>query len=74
MGTSGCGKGLDDPALEPIYEALAANDMPIFLHPHYGIGNEHFEGTGHTLFLALGFPFETTLAVSRLILSGVFDR
>jgi len=29
---------------------------------------------GHVLPLALGFPFETTTATTRLILSGVFDR
>jgi hypothetical protein len=29
---------------------------------------------GHALFLALGFPFETTVAVSRLIVSGTMDR
>ena len=58
LGTSGAGKGLDDAALECVFESVAANDMPIFLHPHYGIGNEHFHNTGHSLFLALGFPFE----------------
>ena len=74
LGTSGSGKGLDDPALEEVYATLAATKTPVFLHPHYGIGNEHFAGTGHSLFLALGFPFETTVATSRLILSGAFDR
>jgi predicted TIM-barrel fold metal-dependent hydrolase len=74
LGTSGSGKGLDDPALEPLWETLSANNMPVFLHPHYGLGNEHYANTGHSLFLALGFPFETTMAVSRLILSGCFDR
>jgi aminocarboxymuconate-semialdehyde decarboxylase len=29
---------------------------------------------GHVLQLATGFPFETTLAVTRLILSGTYDR
>lgn len=44
------------------------------MHPHYGVGNEHFHAYGHALFLALGFPFETTVAVSQLVLSGVLDR
>ena len=74
MGTSGAGKGLDDPELEPVYESLAKHNFPVFLHPHYGLGNEHYNNTGHSLFLALGFPFETTMAISRLILSGAFDR
>ena len=29
---------------------------------------------GHSLELSLGFPMETTIAVTRLILSGVLDR
>lgn len=46
----------------------------IFLHPHYGVGNEHYGDAGHSLFLALGFPFETTVCVSRLIVSGALDE
>ena len=40
----------------------------------YGLGNDQFGGFGHSLFLALGFPFETTAAVARLILAGTLDR
>ncbi len=29
---------------------------------------------GHVLPLALGFPLETTIAVTRMLLAGVFDR
>lgn len=36
IGTSGCGHGLDDPALDPVFEALEKNQQLIFLHPHYG--------------------------------------
>ncbi|KAF2000902.1 uracil-5-carboxylate decarboxylase [Amniculicola lignicola CBS 123094] len=78
MGTSGLGNGLDDPALDPIYAALQKFEQLIFLHPHYGLpasvygprANEY----GHVLPLALGFPLETTIAVSRMLLSGVWDR
>lgn len=80
MGTSGLGKGLDDPALDPIWKALEANDTMLFLHPHYGLPDEAFGGPevtesyGHVLPLALGFPLETTIAVTRMLLAGVFDR
>ncbi|KAI9318654.1 hypothetical protein BX666DRAFT_1876838 [Dichotomocladium elegans] len=77
MGTYGCGgKGLDDPALVPLFEAIERNNLVIFLHPHYGVhlpASENID-TGHSLALALGFPFETTNAIARLILSGIFDR
>ncbi|KAG8698466.1 hypothetical protein FRC08_005905 [Ceratobasidium sp. 394] len=76
MGTKGLGKGLDDPELEPIWAAIAERGLTIFLHPHYGIPDELFGDidNGHVLPLALGFPFETAIATSRLILAGTLDR
>ncbi|PAV20475.1 amidohydrolase 2 [Pyrrhoderma noxium] len=76
MGTVGIGRGLDDEALEPVWSAIADTGLVIFLHPHYGVDGKAFgeKNNGHVLPLALGFPFETTIAVTRLILSGVFDR
>lgn len=78
MGTSGLGKGLDDPALDPIYAALEKHGQVIFLHPHYGLPGSVYgpraSEYGHVLPLALGFPLETTIAVTRMLLSGVWDR
>lgn len=74
LGASGLGKGLDDPRLIPVWERLEAHRLTAFIHPHHGIGGEQYAGTGHTLTLALGFPFETTVALARLILSGTLDR
>ncbi|KAJ9602871.1 hypothetical protein H2200_012651 [Cladophialophora chaetospira] len=80
MGTTGLGKGLDDPDLDEVYSALASTSTLVFLHPHYGLPDSAFGGpevvarSGHVLPLALGFPLETTIAVARMYLSGVFDR
>lgn len=74
IGTTGAGKGLDDPALDPVWAAAEAEGLMVFIHPHYGLGTEALAGFGHATLLALGFPFETTAAVTRLILSGVLDR
>lgn len=78
IGTSGLGSGLDDPALDPIFAALEKQNETIFLHPHYGLPTSVFgpraSEYGHVLPLALGFPLETTIAVTRMLLSGVFDR
>jgi len=74
LGTNGRGKGLDDEEMVPIWTKLHEMKFTTFIHPHYGVGNEHFGNYGHALFLALGFPFETTTAISRLILSGIFDK
>ena len=78
LGTSGLGKGLDDRDLLPIFRALAEADLTVFLHPHYGLPNEVWgplasANYGHVLPLALGFPMETTIAVARMYLAGVFD-
>jgi aminocarboxymuconate-semialdehyde decarboxylase len=48
--------------------------MVAFVHPHYGVGNELYSGYGHSLYLALGFTFETTVAAAKIALSGVLDR
>ncbi|CAK5275386.1 unnamed protein product [Mycena citricolor] len=76
MGTRGIGNGLDDAALDPVWGALEAAGLVVFIHPHYGVDNAAWgpKDNGHVLPLALGFPFETTIATTRLILAGVFDR
>lgn len=78
LGTSGLGKGLDDPNLLPVFEAVAAASLTVFLHPHYGLPNDVWGPRageyGHVLPLALGFPMETTIAVTRMYLAGVFDK
>ena len=76
LGTRGVGKGLDDPELNPVWDAIAQAGLVVFLHPHYGVDASAWgdADNGHVLPLALGFPFETTVAATRMILSGVFDR
>lgn len=80
LGTSGLGSGLDDPAMDPLWSTLEEEFTMIFLHPHYGLPDSAFGGpgtiaqSGHVLPLALGFPLETTIAVTRMYLAGVFDR
>ena len=82
LGTTGLGAGLDDPALAPIFSALQQHQSSInlllFIHPHYGLPSSVFgprmQDSGHVLPLALGFPLETTIALTRMWLSGVFDR
>lgn len=74
LGTPGAGNGLDHDDMRDVLASIEEKGLLIFLHPHYGVGNEHFHNSGHTLFLALGFPFETTVCVSRLIVTGALDR
>ena len=74
IGTRGAGKGLDDPALNPVWERAEILRLPMLVHPHYGIGMDHFGEFRIGLNFGLGFPFETSIAVARLVLSGVMER
>jgi aminocarboxymuconate-semialdehyde decarboxylase len=74
VGSRICGVALDEPSLEPLWQALNDTEVPVLLHPHYGVGLDLMQGYGHVLPLALAFTFETTTALSRLVLSGVLTR
>jgi aminocarboxymuconate-semialdehyde decarboxylase len=76
IGSRLCGHQLDHEATEPAWASLEELGLPVFLHPHYGLGAEEFAGvgSGHSLPVGIGFPFETSLAVSRLVLAGFTRR
>jgi predicted TIM-barrel fold metal-dependent hydrolase len=77
MGTTGRGDGLDDAGFSGVWETLAQTGTMTFLHPHYGLPSDLYgprnADYGHVLPLALGFPLETTIAITRMILAGVFS-
>lgn len=65
---------IDDPALEPVWKKAADIGLPLMIHPHFTVGGDDLAGHGVVLNLVYGFTFETTVAATRLILSGVLDR
>jgi aminocarboxymuconate-semialdehyde decarboxylase len=73
-GTRPCGRLLDDPELEVVWNAAEAAGLPILIHPHYGVGMAEMGGLGHAGPVALAFPFETTVAAMRLATAGVLAR
>jgi aminocarboxymuconate-semialdehyde decarboxylase len=66
------GVDLDDTRFEPFLAEAAALDVPLFLHPQNS-GDVARLGAYH-LWNLVGFPSETAVAASRLILSGAFAR
>jgi aminocarboxymuconate-semialdehyde decarboxylase len=68
------GNRLDDPALDPLWEVLEERHVPLLVHPHYSAAADQLKGFGHALPVAVGFPFETTIALARLVLAGVLQR
>jgi aminocarboxymuconate-semialdehyde decarboxylase len=63
---------LDDPALGPVWSALEEGGLVVILHPA-GF-TEAKRLTDYYLVNVIGMPLSTTLAVTRLILAGVFER
>jgi aminocarboxymuconate-semialdehyde decarboxylase len=63
---------LDDPAYLPLFELLEELGAPIFIHPTSPRALEGIEE--YRLTAILGFLFDTTVAVSRLIFAGVLER
>ena len=68
------GHELDAPELEQLWKAAAARRVAILVHPHYSAARTELGGYGFALPVALGNPFEVTIALSRLVLSGVLHR
>jgi predicted TIM-barrel fold metal-dependent hydrolase len=71
------GKPLDSPDFLPIFEAVAALDIPIWLHPARGATPPDYPGESKSLYEiwhVFGWPFDTTIAMTRMIFSGLLDR
>jgi aminocarboxymuconate-semialdehyde decarboxylase len=64
----------DDPLLDPFWSELDQLGLPLFVHPENGIALNDLKGYRHTLPVGLGFPMETTIALSRLIFGGVLQK
>ncbi|HLI13750.1 MAG TPA: amidohydrolase family protein [Alphaproteobacteria bacterium] len=70
--SSAGGRPLDDPVFDPLLTLIERLGLLIFMHPTSAVTSERFGMYGvHVL---VGWPFETTLAVTRLIFNGVLER
>ena len=72
MPTTAGGRPLDDPIFEPLFATIEKLGLVIFMHPTMATAHERFGMYG--IHVQVGFPFETTLAVTRLIYNGVLER
>lgn len=66
------GKPLDAPEFEPFYAHIAARDVPLVLHPTVPPWGEVLKD--YSMIPMLGFMVDTSIAMLRLILSGVMER
>ena len=71
------GLPLDGSQFQPLFDRMASLGLPIWLHPARPATVADYPGekrSRYDLWWAFGWPYETTLAMSRLVFSGVFDR
>jgi aminocarboxymuconate-semialdehyde decarboxylase len=66
------GVGLDDERFWPVYELANDRDAVLMIHPTSPVGVESMED--YWLMPLNGFLFDTTLAASKLVFSGVVKR
>lgn len=75
--TNVAGKPLDDPAFRPVFDLLAQYDLPIWLHPVRTATMTDYPAEPKSRFemwWCFGWPYDTSVAMARLVFSGVFDR
>ncbi len=72
MGADINGLDLDDTRFEPVWEVLEELGLVIILHPAGFTQAERL--TDYYLVNVIGMPLSSTLTVTRMILSGVFER
>jgi aminocarboxymuconate-semialdehyde decarboxylase len=71
------GAAIDTPPFMALFALMAELDRPLLLHPTLGMDTPDYAGETYSkyeLWWALGWPYETSKAMYRLVFAGVFDR
>src|SRR5258705_5417892 len=77
IGSNVNGRPLDEPEFRPLFSLMAQLDYPIWLHPTRSPDFADYKNENRSkydLWWAFGWPYETSVAMGRLALSGVFDE
>lgn len=75
--TNVAGKPLDLPEFQGLFEESARRDTPIWLHPARGADFTDYlseQESKYEIWWAFGWPYETSVAMARIVFSGIFDR
>ena len=75
--TNANGKPLDLPEFEPLFAKMAEAKLPIWLHPTRTPAVAEYidePRSYYDMWWAFGWPFETSVAMGRIVFSGLFDH
>jgi predicted TIM-barrel fold metal-dependent hydrolase len=71
------GAPLASPGFLPLFDLMASHDRPIWLHPTRGADVADYRTEEKSLFeiwWTFGWPYETSVAMARIVFAGLFDR
>jgi aminocarboxymuconate-semialdehyde decarboxylase len=68
------GMHLTDPAIAPVWEEIDRRGLPVLLHPTVPPGYADQALENYNLVASVGFMWDTTLAIARMVFDGFFDR
>jgi uncharacterized protein len=75
--TNVLGRPLDRPETMPLFDLMAALDLPVWLHPNRGADFADYKSepkSHYEIWQVLGWPYESSVAMAHLVFSGLFDR
>ena len=76
--TSVNGRPLDDPEFFPVFETMAMQHrLPIWMHPFRPGTTSDYKGeerSRYEIWQVLGWPFESSVAMSRMVFSGLLEK
>ena len=70
-------KPLDSPEFLPLYEKMEQYNLPIWIHPQKPVGHADYrteERSKYMIFHIFGWPYETTSAMTRIVMSGILEK
>jgi aminocarboxymuconate-semialdehyde decarboxylase len=68
------GASLTDSRFAAIWDAIDARALPVLVHPTAPPGTPALDLRRYNLIASIGFMFDTTLAITRMIFDGFLDR
>ena len=76
--TSVNGRPLDEPEFFPVFERVTGkHNLPIWMHPARPATRADYvneQKSKYEIWQVLGWPFETSVAMARIVFSGLFDK
>lgn len=68
------GRSLTDPHFEPVWAEIDRRGLPVLIHPGEPPGADLMDMGRYDLSWSVGFMFDTTLAITRMVFDGFLDR